>query len=36
MNFINDTTLKLYNSLLNDEKMYMKVNLNSKLIGIAS
>ena len=35
MNIINDNTFNMYNSLLNNDKMYMKVTLKSKLIGVA-
>ena len=35
MNIINDNTYNLYNSLLNNDNRYMKITLQSKLIGIA-
>ena len=35
MNIINDNTFNLHNSHLNNDNRYMKVTLNSKLIGVA-
>ena len=35
MNVINDNTFNQLNSLLNNDNRYMKVTLESKLIGIA-
>ena len=35
MNIINDNSFNLHNSLLNNDNNYLKVNVKSKLIGIA-
>ena len=35
MNIINDITFNLHNSLLKNDKRYMKVTLKSKRIGVA-
>ena len=35
MNIINDNTFNLHNSLLNNDNMYGKVTLKSKLIEVA-
>ena len=36
MNIINDNIFNLHNSFLNNDNRYMKITINSKLIGVVS